>query len=145
MTINTCIQNLASLWHGRGGTTNQILSDVETQTGLQLPSDYKEFMQWSNGGEATLPKVYLALWEAEKIVSLNQDYQIQHYLGAKLLGIGSDGGPICFLLDYRDGLEARFSSINFGDLDPNEIKELAPSFTDGLTIAISGALSDDSL
>jgi SMI1 / KNR4 family (SUKH-1) len=145
MTINFCIKNLSNLWHGHPPATLQILNHVEKQTGLLFPFDFKEFMQWSNGGEAKLSKIYLSLWEVEKVVSLNHDYQIQHYLGENVLGIGSDGGPICFLLDYRNKLDASFSSINFGDLDPKEIKNIAPTFTDGLTMAISGVLSDDQL
>jgi hypothetical protein len=145
MTIKSCIQNLGNLWRRHAAATPKALSDAESRMGLLLPADFREFMQWSNGGEAKLSKICLAFWEAEKIVSLNHDYQIQHYLGENVLGIGSDGGPICFLLDYRNKLNASFSSINFGDLDPKEIKNIAPTFTEGLTMAISGVLSDDQL
>lgn len=145
MSINTCIKNIANVWHIRPSATNEILNNIEKQMNLLLPSDFKHFMQWSNGGEAKLSKIYLSLWEAEKIILLNHEYKIQQYLGENILGIGSDGGPICFLLDYRDQLNPSFSSINFGDLDPKEIKKIASSFTIGMTMAITGALSDDDL
>jgi hypothetical protein len=109
------------------------LASIEAQTNLSLPNDFKEFVKWSNGGEA------------ENIVTLNKDYQIQRHLGEEVIGIGSDGGPICFLFDYRNEEGLRFSSINFGDLDPDEIKIVAPSFSDALTMAITGTLIDDDL
>jgi len=145
MDITNCIKSITSTWFGHPGTTDQVLASIEAQTNLSLPGDFKEFMKWSNGGEAKFSNVYFSLWEAENIVSLNKDYQIQRYLGENVVGIGSDGGPICFLLDYRGDEELRFSSVNFGDLDPSEIKIIAPSFSDALTMAINGTLIDDNL
>ncbi len=145
MDITSCLQHLSKLWNKHQQATTQALSEIETQTNLLLPSDFIAFMQWSNGGEAKLPRVYLSVWQAEKIIALNRDYQIQHYLGGKVLGIASDGGPICFLLDYRNGESPKFASVNFGDLDPNEIKNIAPSFTDALVMAINGSLVGDNL
>ena len=145
MDITNYLQRLANLWHGHPGATNQALNAIEAQMKLQFPPDFKKFMLWSNGGEAKLPAVYLAIWEVENMVALNRAYQIQNYLGEKILGIGSDGGPICFRFDYRDGLDAKFASVNFGDLDVNEIKNIAPSFTDALAMAIDGRLVGDEL
>jgi hypothetical protein len=145
MDIESCIHHLTNLWHGHPGVTDQAFADFERQINLAIPPDLKTFMLWSNGGEAKLPNIYFSIWEVERIMLLNRDYQIQHYLGQNIIGIGSDGGPICFLLDYRGGPNAQFSSINFGDLDPNEINIIAPTFTDALEMAIEGRLSDNDL
>ncbi len=145
MNISNCIQMLNSSWHGNPSASEQELGAIETRMNIKLPADFRAFMAWSNGGVAKLPSLYLVIWEAEKIISLNLAYKIQDYLGEKVLAIGSDGGPICFLLDFREEFRVHFSSINFGDLDPTEIKKIAPSFSDALAIAIDGTLKDDEL
>lgn len=145
MNIAQCISLISSAWHGHQGVSADVLKKIELETHLQLPSDYKEFMNWSNGGEATFPSIRLSFWPAEDLVALNNDYQIHQYLGDQVLAIGSDSGPICFLFDYRFGNDPQFSSVNFGDLDPGEIKPRAPSFTSAIESAITGKLIDDEL
>lgn len=143
--ISQCISRLSPGWHGQPGAATLALDDIERATQLALPFDFREFMKWSDGGEAKLPLIYLSFWPSSRIIDLNHDYQINHYLGNKVLAIGSDGGAICFILDYRTSSSPCFSSVNFGDLDPTEIKQIAPSFTDALDLALSGRLDDDSL
>lgn len=145
MNIAQCISLISSTWHGYQGVSTDVFNKLEPQIQLQLPSDYKEFMCWSNGGEGVFPAIRLSLWPAEDLVRLNSNYQINRYLGDHVLGIGSDGGPICFLLDYRLGNKPKFSSVNFGDLDPEEIKQIAPSFTSAIEYAITGKLIDEDL
>ena len=146
MKINECITLLSSLWHCERGASKNVLESVEQVTDLKLPQDYKEFMQWSNGGGGVLKNIRLSFWPAEDLVSLNEDYKINEYLGKKVLAIGSDGGSICLLLDYRGNSdEPCFSSVNFGDLDPGEIKVIAPKFTLALELAIAGEIVGDDL
>ncbi len=146
MKINECIMLLSSLWHCERGVTKNVLENVEQITGFKLPQDYKNFMQWSNGGEGVLKNIRLSFWPAEDLVSLNEDYKINEYLGKKVLAIGSDGGAICLLLDYQgNNDEPCFSSVNFGGLDPDEIKVIAPKFTLALELAIAGKIVGDDL
>lgn len=146
MKINECIMLLSSLWHCERGVSKNVLENVEQITGFKLPQDYKKFMQWSNGGEGVLKNIRLSFWPAEDLVSLNEDYKINEYLGKKVLAIGSDGGPICLLLDYQgNNDEPCFSSVNFGGLDPDEIKVIAPKFTLALELAIAGKIVGDDL
>jgi hypothetical protein len=146
MDIHQVIATLSPIWHGLPPASDADLDAIERHRRIALPADYRALMRWSNGGEAKLAKVYLSLWLADKIVALNDGYKIQSYLGDQLLAIGSDGGPICFMLDYRRGAGApSFASVNFGDLDPAEIKTLAQSFTDAMEAAISGSIDDDNL
>ena len=146
MKINQCIMLLSSLWHCERGVSKNVLENVEQITGFKLPQDYKNFMQWSNGGEGVLKNIRLSFWPAEDLVSLNEDYKINEYLGKKVLAIGSDGGPICLLLDCRgNNDEPCFSSVNFGGLDPDEIKVIAPKFTLALELAIAGKIVGDDL
>ncbi|KML70866.1 hypothetical protein G033_02325 [Pectobacterium peruviense] len=118
---------------------------IESSTALIFPPDYREFMKWSDGGEGRLSHVYLSIWPSTQIVKLNQDYKINHYLGDRVLAIGSDGGSICFLLDYRFTDTPTFASVNIGDLDPRKMKSIASTFTSALNLAISGQIVGDEL
>ncbi|MFP9443485.1 SMI1/KNR4 family protein [Pectobacterium brasiliense] len=145
MNIAQCILSITPHWHCRMGASDAVWDVIESSTKLVFPPDYKEFMKWSDGGEGKISHVYLSLWPSTKIVKLNQDYKINHYLGDKVLAIGSDGGSICFLLDYRFTEAPTFASVNVGDLDPREIKSIAQTFTSALSLAISGQLVGDEL
>ncbi|QEI05883.1 SMI1/KNR4 family protein [Pigmentiphaga aceris] len=145
MNIAQCISYIGPFWHARMGANESALRDMETYSGLSLPADYKEFMKWSDGGAGSIKNIYLSMWSLSQLIELNENYKINGYLGERVIAIGSDGGPICFLLDYRLSKEPKFSSVNFGDLDPQEIKELAPSFEAAITLAISGKIVGDNL
>lgn len=59
---------------------------------------------------------------------MNREYQIQTYLSKGYLGIGTDGGGIC----YGFCLEKQFAIFKcpLGDLDINEITIVANSIKD---------------
>lgn len=61
------------------------------------------------------------------------------------MAFGSDGGPICFLLDYRNPEHIRISSVNFGDLDIAEVKQIAISFDVFLELAGNGKIISNNL
>ena len=63
-----------------------------------------------------------------KVTVLNREYQIQTYLSKGYLGIGTDGGGIC----YGFCLEKQFAIFKcpLGDLDINEITIVANSIKD---------------
>lgn len=145
MNIAQCILSITPHWHCRMGASGAIWDAIESRTKRVLPTDYKVFMQWSDGGEGKISHLYLSLWSSTQIVKLNLDYKINHYLGDNVIAIGSDGGSICFLLDYRFTETPTFSSVNIGDLDPREMTPIAPSFTSALNLAISGKIIGDEL
>ena len=101
---------------------------VEKQLHIAFPEDYLEFLKWSNGGEGYIGKNYVSLWKVEDLEVLNREYQIQTYLLKGYLGIGTDGGGIC----YGFCLEKQFAIFKcpLGDLDINEITIVANSIKD---------------
>ena len=101
---------------------------VQQQLHIVFPEDYLEFLKWSNGGEGYIRKNYVSLWKVEDLEVLNREYQIQTYLSKGYLGIGTDGGGIC----YGFCLEKQFAIFKcpLGDLDINEITIVANSIKD---------------
>ena len=117
-------------WNSNKETNLNDIGIVEEQLHIVFPEDYLEFLKWSNGGEGYIGKNYVSLWKVEDLEVLNREYQIQTYLSKGYLGIGTDGGGIC----YGFCLEKQFAIFKcpLGDLDINEITIVANSIKDFL-------------
>ena len=115
-------------WNSNKETNLNDIGIVEEQLHIVFPEDYLEFLKWSNGGEGYIGKNYVSLWKVEDLEVLNREYQIQTYLSKGYLGIGTDGGGIC----YGFCLEKEFAIFKcpLGDLDINEITIVANSIKD---------------
>ena len=115
-------------WNSNKETNLNDIVIVEEQLHIVFPEDYLEFLKWSNGGEGYIEKNYVSLWKVEDLEVLNREYQIQTYLSKGYLGIGTDGGGIC----YGFCLEKEFAIFKcpLGDLDINEITIVANSIKD---------------
>ena len=115
-------------WNSNKGKNLNDIGIVEKQLHIAFPEDYLEFLKWSNGGEGYIGENYISFWKVEDLAALNAEYQIQEYLSEKFLGIGTDGGGIC----YGFCLEKEFAIFKcpLGDLDINEITIVANSIKD---------------
>ena len=127
--MKNIIKNLERIdWNSNKETNLNDIGIVEEQLHIVFPEDYLEFLKWSNGGEGYIGKNYVSLWKVEDLEVLNREYQIQTYLSKGYLGIGTDGGGIC----YGFCLEKEFAIFKcpLGDLDINEITIVANSIKD---------------
>ena len=115
-------------WNSNKETNLNDIGIVEKQLHIAFPEDYLEFLKWSNGGEGYIGENYISFWKVEDLAALNAEYQIQEYLSEKFLGIGTDGGGIC----YGFCLETQFAIFKcpLGDLDTNGITIVANSIKD---------------
>jgi hypothetical protein len=121
-------------WHRNSGCTEAEIAAVEQHFGVRLPREYKRFLLWSNGGEGqvaagrTVHSSYVSLWPTAEIIGLNADYEIGEGRGS-LLGIGSDGGGVCFAFDYRDmAAEPPVVAIGFANADANAARLVSATF-----------------
>lgn len=62
----------------------------KTICGLELPSEYIEFMKKHNGGEGDTGESWLVIYPVEELEEINDNYQ--EYLPAGNIIIGSNGG-----------------------------------------------------
>jgi hypothetical protein len=126
------INRAAAEWHKQPGAELATIHAVERATQKVFPDDYTSFLVWSNGGEGYLGTLYLSLWDVETIVQLNNDYQIVTYL-PELLAIGTDGGGLCYALDFTGALDnPSFIRVPLGDLDRSSVEVVGTSFRDGI-------------
>ena len=113
-------------WHKNKNINKNIIQVIIEK--YDIPNEYKEFMELNNGGEGNIGQNYLYLWKIENIEQLNKDYDIQKYLGKNCYAFGTDGGDKCYCFDKNNG--NKIIKCGLGDLDYNEIKIIANSFTE---------------
>jgi SMI1 / KNR4 family (SUKH-1) len=82
------------------GASAAVLEAAQRALQHTLPSDYANFLRASNGGEGFVGDNYLALWKAEELKQLNDEYQVPEYAPGLLL-FGSDGGGEAYAFDTR--------------------------------------------
>lgn len=119
---------IASLLNNNHGVDSKDIAVIEERLNAAFPQDYITLLKRSNGGEGYFGENYISLWKVEDLPALNEEYQIQKYLSEKFLGIGTDGGGIC----YGFCLDKNYSIFKcpLGDLDINEVVIVAKSTKD---------------
>lgn len=119
------------------------IAQLEASLNVNLPADYKAFLLWSNGGDGDFGDLYLAIWSIDEAVRLNDLYAIRRRLGDRFIGVGTDGGGLCFAMDLRR--DAAFAVVPLGALADDEIKHLAGSLVEGLTDIRDGKVTGNNL
>ena len=131
------LEIIAPLWFKRTGASTHQIGEAEAALGVQFPPDYRSFLSWSNGGEGEIGSQYLSIWSSDEIRKLNDDYQIGRYLPG-VVAIGTDGGGLCYALDYRlDANAPRLVQCALGDLDFASIVPLGSNFRSFINAALS--------
>ena len=115
-------------WNSNKGANLNDIGIAQKQLHIAFPEDYLEFLKWNNGGEGYIGENYISFWKVEDLEVLNREYQIQTYLSKGYLGIGTDGGGICY--GFCLGKEFAIFKCSLGDLDIKEITIVANSIKD---------------
>jgi len=95
--------------------THSAIETVEKFFNLKLPTDYKEFLQFTNGLEGETADSYLVLWSAEELVELNQAYNVNEFVSNIIL-IGSDGAEEAFAFDTTNMSVIKLPFIGMGHI-----------------------------
>ena len=122
------VNKIASLLNNNHVVDSKDITVIEERLNAAFPKDYITLLKRSNGGEGYISENYISLWKVEDLPALNEEYQIQKYLSEKFLGIGTDGGGIC----YGFCLDKNYSIFKcpLGDLDIKEVVIVAKSTKD---------------
>ncbi|MGO8704301.1 MAG: SMI1/KNR4 family protein [Candidatus Brocadiia bacterium] len=111
----------------RPGVKEDAVAKSEKQLGVKLPSEYLEFLKFTNGGEGFIGKGdYLMLWSVEELVPLNQSYEVQNYAPGLLI-FGSDGGGEAYGFDTRPP-QWPIVQVPFVGMDWNLARPMGESF-----------------
>src|ERR1700749_5059115 len=124
-------ENLLRDFSGNHPVAKNVLNSIEIKLGKSLPDDYKELLEFSNGGEGNLGKEYLIIWAVEELIEFNQQYEVDKYAPG-LLVFGSNGGGEAYAFDYRSGRFSGIVKIPFVGMDPKHVKPLSLTFIEFL-------------
>ncbi|MCX6624633.1 MAG: SMI1/KNR4 family protein [Acidobacteria bacterium] len=104
------------------------IAAFEREAGVTLPSDYREFLRFTDGGEGFIgPNSYAMLWRIGDLLRFNREYQVHEYAPGLLL-FGSSGGGEAFAFDQRSGVQKPVVSIPFVGMDLSDALPLAETF-----------------
>ena len=104
--------------------TASSIEAIENYYHVKLPSDYKHFLQFTNGLEGSIGENYLVLWSAEELIQLNEAYNVKEFV-SNIIIIGSNGADEAFAFYTAD-----MSIVNLPFIDMGHIvrKKLADTF-----------------
>ena len=102
------------------------IESLEHTLGCTLPSDYKDFLKFTNGAEGWIGDEYFILWPIEEVMRLNNAYRVETFAPGLLL-IGSNGGGEAFAFDMRYR-PAPIVKVPFVGMDLSLVILLAESF-----------------
>ena len=71
----------------------------EREAAIPLPSEYLEFLRFTDGGESFIgPNSYAMLWKIDELLRFNREYEVPEYAPGLFL-FGSNGGGEAFAFD----------------------------------------------
>ena len=109
------LEKLANSFDTVSPATPSAIETAEKFFNLRLPTDYKEFLQFTNGLEGETTDNYLVLWSAEELVELNQAYNVKEFVSTIIL-IGSDGAEDAFGFDTTNMTIVKLPFIGMGHI-----------------------------
>lgn len=113
------------------GASSEELKDFGKKTNFIFPTDYLEFMQFSNGGEGDVGEnSYLILWSLSELPEINIDFSnssLYPIFFSKYFFFGRSAGPTLYAFNKQDGSIFEIPEIG---IDEKVIKVIATTFTE---------------
>ena len=121
------IEKLTNSFDTVSPATPSAIETAEKFFNLKLPTDYKEFLQFTNGLEGETTDSYLVLWSAEELVELNQAYHVKEFV-SKIILIGSDGAEDAFAFDITNMTIVKLPFIGMGYIAREKVSDTFGDF-----------------
>ena len=117
-------------WPIKKSIINFNFEEFENKIGFEFPDDYKEFLLKYYSYETQIGEEHFKLWNFEKLLQLNEAYEIFNF--KMTVGIGDNGGGEFIGIEKCADGETRVILTPFIDLDKKYHIEIGNSFTDFL-------------
>jgi len=130
MSISELAKASASTWMPAPPAPEAVVSALRQTLGLDLPSDYLDFLRFSDGGCGDIPVdpwCFDSLWKASELAEFNRGYEVPIYCPG-FFGIGSTGGGDMFAFDIRRAQPWPVVYIPFIGMEPDAALLVAPDF-----------------
>ena len=140
--MSDLINLIRTHWHARPPASAADIAQLEQRLAVKFPKDYIDLQAWSNGGEAKLGTAYFTIWPVQDVARRNISASITHYMSARFIGIGTNGGGELYALDYSASAEPTLAIVPLGALDPESKFIIGASLTEGIRMALDGTFDD---
>lgn len=128
--------DLLKNFKGNPPASREAVDELEISKGMNLPTDYRDFLAKNNGGEGFVgERNYLILWKVEDLQPFNKDYEVANYLDNVLL-IGSSGGGDAYGFD-TEKKPWQVIRVPFIGMEPKVVESVAPTFYEFLQVLAS--------
>jgi hypothetical protein len=118
---------LYSNFHGNPPVSAVAIKRFENEAKFELPKDYADFLQQSDGGEGFIgPNAYVMFWRLRELAELNAAYRVEAYAPGFFV-VGSDGGGEAYAFDRRDPATP-IVSLPFVGMEPSVARVIACTF-----------------
>lgn len=128
-TVNVILKKYN--WPQRTTLDEIDFSEIERKIGLELPSDYKNFLSGYIEHGTKIGEEYIKLWDKNDLLSFNREYGIIGNLSG-IIGIGDNGAGELLGIEKLDGGELRIVLTPFIDMDKRYNVDIGESFADFL-------------
>jgi hypothetical protein len=128
MSIADILRENVNRWVVRPpAAAEEAIQNLVSNAGVELPTDYLDFLRFANGGEGDLgiQPWYFQVWAAEEAIANNRSYNIPEFLPG-FFGFGSSGGGEVLAFDVRREGERRVFMIPMIPMSESEAEEIAP-------------------
>ena len=132
-------QRLLARFEGNPPASALAISQCEVESNVELPSDYKEFLKKTNGGQGFIGKAYVIFWQVDELLKMNTSYNVAEFWPDLFL-FGSDGGGEAFAFDKRSSPMLIVMTPFIGGLDDTVLMGL--DFNAFLNTLYSRSLTD---
>jgi hypothetical protein len=129
MSIESILSDSSTKWSRNAPAPPEAIHDLISRCAIDLPGEYLEFLQFSNGGESELgvEPGWFRLWPEEQVVELNEGYDVAANLPG-LLGFGSNGAGEMFAFDTRSKMPWPIVMIPFIPMELESLKTITLDF-----------------
>jgi hypothetical protein len=116
-------------WDREKSASPEAINSLASNSGLNLPKDYLDFLSLSNGGEGELPvdPYWFQIWSAENVLEHNEGYQVAQFLPG-FFAFGSNGGGEMLAFDTRKDGAWPVYMIPFVPMEEADAREVASEF-----------------
>lgn len=96
---------------------------------LALPLDLEELLQDYDGAIIRRPGLYVHIWSADELASLNAAYAVDEFAPGLVL-FGSDGGNVAFALCHGDSEDTAVATVPLVGISRDETLVVGSSLGD---------------
>ena len=90
--ILRAFENILETFHRNQAADQRDIDNLRTFTKSELPSDYIEFLKFSNGASGWLNEHYLVVYSIEEVINVNRIADTSRYCPGRLIFASNRGG-----------------------------------------------------